>query len=112
MSFIGGKIDVHTFRSPNEQIERLIPGRLSYASVKFSGALPLLDNGPIDWFENMRNGIVDRRAARIALLDNDMQTELQQINLFELFPIGLEIDIPGSRWFLTVAVQRVDFNAN
>ena len=99
---------VHQVTAPNDPRIHIQLGRTEYKTIRVTGELPL-PSQMLEWFESVRDGNDDRRNGRIILLERDMQTEIHQIEFHEALPIGLDIDLAGSRWFMTLAVELIEF---
>jgi hypothetical protein len=105
-STVTARIDVLAVRSGNDNTVRLAPGLASYQTIRLSGSLPVSAT-TFAWFEQTRTQVEQRRAGSVIILNRNAE-ELQRFNFFEAFPVGFEIDIPESRWHLTIAFEWLE----
>jgi len=99
---------VHNVTTPNDPRIHIKLGRTDYKAVKVTGELPP-PREMLDWYKSIRNGNDDRRAGAIILSAND-GSEIHRIMFYEALPVGLDIELAGSRWIMTLAVELIEFH--
>ncbi len=99
---------VHNVTTPNDPRIHIKLGRTDYKAVKVTGELPP-PREMLDWYKSVRNGNDDRRAGAIILNAND-GSEIHRIMFYEALPVGLDIELAGSRWIMTLAVELIEFH--
>ena len=109
ISPLSAAMDVQKVTAPNDPRVHIQLGRTAYKTIRVSGELPLRGD-MLEWFEQVRDGRDERRSGSVILLENDMQTEIQRMNFFEALPIGVDVELAGSRWVMTLAVELIDFS--
>jgi hypothetical protein len=98
---------VHKVTMPNDPQIHIELGRTEYKTIKLVGELPL--PGDIyDWFKSVSGGNDDRRGGQIILLAND-GSDMDRIEFTDALPVGLDIELAGSRWVMTLAVEFIQF---
>ena len=98
---------VHNVTTPNDPRIHIKLGRTEYKAIKGTGELPP-PRDMLDWYRDVRNGNDDRRAGVIVLSAND-GSDIHRILLREALPVGLDIELAGSRWIMTLAVELIEF---
>lgn len=99
---------VHNVTTPNDPRIHIKLGRTDYKAIKVTGELPP-PREMLDWYKGVRNGNDDRRAGAIVLSAND-GSEIHRIMFHEALPVGLDIELAGSRWLMTLAVELIEFH--
>ncbi len=99
---------VHNVTTPNDPRIHIKLGRTDYKAIKVTGELPP-PREMLDWYRDVRNGNDDRRAGAIVLNAND-GSDIHRILFREALPVGLDIELAGSRWIMTLAVELIEFH--
>ena len=109
-STVSAVMEVNRFTVPDDPRIRIQLGRTEYQTIRITGPLPLPAE-VITWFEGVRAGQNDRRSGSIILLEDDRRTEIRRMNFYESLPVQLDVELHESRWYLTVAVELIEFSA-
>lgn len=98
---------VHNVTTPNDPRIHIKLGRTEYKAIKVTGELPP-PREMLDWYKGVRNGNDDRRTGVIILNAND-GSEIHRMAFYAALPVGLDIELAGSRWIMTLAVELIEF---
>ena len=90
----------------NDRVVRKKPGRTTYSNIVLERGYTATDD-LFKWRKNIEDGIIDRRAGTVTLLDNDGETIVAEFNFYEAWPckwIVPEVDSDQSG----MAIERIE----
>lgn len=67
------------------------PGPTRFDPFTFERPFSLVQDGVGQWYENLRNGIVDKRSISLIFRDGPGGTEVGRLNVFEAWPCGFAL---------------------
>lgn len=85
MSGMNSKTEIIEFKQGMDRHIRKKPGRTTYDNIVLERGYTATDD-LWKWRKNIEDGIIDRRAGTITVLDTDMTSIVKQFNFFEAFP--------------------------
>ena len=85
MSGMYSETEVIEFKQGNDKVVRKKPGRTTYANITLERGFTATDDLWL-WRKNIEDGIIDRRAGTITMLDQDLDTIVAQYNFYEGWP--------------------------
>ena len=85
MSGMSSETEVVEFKQGNDKVVRKKPGRTTYSNITLARGYTATDD-LAKWRKNIEDGVIDRRAGTITVLDNDGSTVVAEFNLFEAWP--------------------------
>ncbi|MBT3219131.1 MAG: phage tail protein [Proteobacteria bacterium] len=85
MSGMDSETEVIEFKQGNDKVVRKKPGRTTYANITLERGFTATDDLWL-WRKNIEDGIIDRRAGTITMLDQDLDTIVAQYNFYEGWP--------------------------
>jgi phage tail-like protein len=85
MSGMASETEVIEFKQGNDMVVRKKPGRTTYANIVLERGYTATDD-LWQWRKNIEDGVIDRRAGTITLLDQDGDRQVAQFNFYEGWP--------------------------
>ena len=106
VSGMDSQTEVVEFKQGNDMVVRKKPGRTTYSNIVLERGYTATDD-LFKWRKNIEDGIIDRRAGTITMLDNDLETIVAEFNFYEAWPckwVVPEIDSDQSG----MAIERIE----
>jgi len=106
MSGMTSETEIIEFKQGNDRVVRKKPGRTTYSNIVLERGYTATDD-LFKWRKNIEDGIIDRRAGTITVLDNDLETIVAEFNFYEAWPckwIVPEMDSDQSG----MAIERIE----
>jgi len=106
MSGMTSETEIIEFKQGNDRVVRKKPGRTTYSNIVLERGYTATDD-LFKWRKNIEDGIIDRRAGTITMLDNDLETIVAEFNFYEAWPckwVVPEIDSDQSG----MAIERIE----
>jgi phage tail-like protein len=113
MSGMASETEIIEFKHGNDRYVRKKPGRTSYSNIVLERGYTATDD-LFRWRKNIEDGVIDRRAGTITVLDNDGETIVAEFNFYEAWPhkwVVPEVDAEKSGMAIErieLAVERVE----
>jgi phage tail-like protein len=85
MSGMTSETEVIEFKQGNDMVVRKKPGRTTYSNIVLERGYTATDD-LWQWRKNIEDGVIDRRAGTITLLDQDGDRQVAQFNFYEGWP--------------------------
>ena len=85
MSGANSKTEIIEFKHGNDNVVRKKPGRTTFDNITLERGYTATDD-LWRWRKNIEDGIIDRRAFSVHVMDNDLTTVVSQYNGFEGWP--------------------------
>lgn len=85
MSGMVSETEIIEFKQGNDRVVRKKPGRTSYTNIVLERGYTATDD-LWKWRKNIEDGIIDRRAGTITVLDNDGESIVAEFNFYEAWP--------------------------
>jgi phage tail-like protein len=90
MSGMTSETEIIEFKQGNDKVVRKKPGRTTYSNIVLERGYTATDDLWL-WRKNIEDGIIDRRAGTITVLDQDLDTIVASFNFYEGWP---------SKWYV------------
>jgi phage tail-like protein len=106
MSGMTSETEIIEFKQGNDRVVRKKPGRTTYSNIVLERGYTATDD-LFKWRKNIEDGIIDRRAGTITVLDNDLETIVAEFNFYEAWPckwVVPEMDSEQSG----MAIERIE----
>ena len=106
MSGMTSETEIIEFKQGNDRVVRKKPGRTTYSNIVLERGYTATDD-LFKWRKNIEDGIIDRRAGTVTVLDNDGETIVAEFNFYEAWPckwIVPEVDSDQSG----MAIERIE----
>ena len=106
MSGMTSETEIIEFKQGNDRVVRKKPGRTTYSNIVLERGYTATDD-LFKWRKNIEDGIIDRRAGTITVLDQDLETIVAEFNFYEAWPckwIVPEMDSDQSG----MAIERIE----
>ena len=106
VSGMDSETEIIEFKQGNDRVVRKKPGRTTYSNIVLERGYTATDD-LFKWRKNIEDGIIDRRAGTVTLLDNDGETIVAEFNFYEAWPckwIVPEVDSDQSG----MAIERIE----
>ena len=106
VSGMDSETEIIEFKQGNDLVVRKKPGRTTYNNIVLERGYTATDD-LWQWRKNIEDGIIDRRAGTITMLDNDLETIVAEFNFSEAWPckwVVPEIDSDQSG----MAIERIE----
>jgi phage tail-like protein len=106
MSGMTSETEIIEFKQGNDRVVRKKPGRTTYSNLVLERGYTATDD-LFKWRKNIEDGVIDRRAGTITMLDQDLETIVAEFNFYEAWPckwIVPEIDSDQSG----MAIERIE----
>ena len=106
VSGMDSETEVIEFKQGNDMVVRKKPGRTTFANIVLERGYTATDD-LFKWRKNIEDGIIDRRAGTITVLDNDLETIVAEFNFYEAWPckwVVPEMDSEQSG----MAIERIE----
>ncbi|MGC6491744.1 MAG: phage tail protein [Myxococcota bacterium] len=113
MSGMTSETEVIEFKQGNDRVVRKKPGRTTYTNIVLERGYTATDD-LWKWRKSIEDGVIDRRAGTITVLDNDGETIVAEFNFYQAWPCKWhvpEIDSDQSGMAIEkieLAVERVE----
>ena len=85
MSGMDSETEVIEFKQGNDMVVRKKPGRTTYANITLERGYTATDD-LWQWRKNIEDGVIDRRAGTITVLDQDMDAVVAEFAFYEGWP--------------------------
>jgi len=106
MTGMTSETEIIEFKQGNDRVVRKKPGRTTYSNIVLERGYTATDD-LFKWRKNIEDGIIDRRAGTITVLDQDLSTIVAEFNFYEAWPckwIVPEVDSDQSG----MAIERIE----
>lgn len=113
MSGMTSETEIIEFKQGNDIVVRKKPGRTTYSNIVLERGFTATDD-LWKWRKNIEDGIIDRRAGTVTMLDQDLKTITAQYNFYEGWPAKWhvpELDSDQSAMAIEkveIAVEKVE----
>jgi len=85
VSGMDSETEVIEFKQGNDKVVRKKPGRTTYANITLERGYTATDD-LWKWRKNIEDGIIDRRAGSVVILDQNVEKEVGRYNFYEAWP--------------------------
>ena len=90
VSGMDSETEIIEFKQGNDKVVRKKPGRTTYANIVLERGYTATDD-LWQWRKNIEDGLIDRRAGTLIIMDNDGETVISRYNFFEGWPCKWEV---------------------
>ncbi len=90
VSGMATETEIIEFKQGNDKVVRKKPGRTTFANIVLERGYTSTDALWL-WRKNIEDGLIDRRAGTLIVLDNDGESEVTHYNFFEAWPCKWEV---------------------
>ena len=85
VSGMDSETEIVEFKQGNDKVVRKKPGRTTYANITLERGYTATDD-LWKWRKNIEDGIIDRRAGSVVILDQNVEKEVGRYNFYEAWP--------------------------
>jgi phage tail-like protein len=90
VSGMASETEIIEFKQGNDKVVRKKPGRTTYSNIVLERGYTSTDT-LFRWRKNIEDGLIDRRAGTLIIMDNDGETVISRYNFFEGWPCKWEV---------------------
>ena len=106
VSGMDSETEIVEFKQGNDKVVRKKPGRTTYANIVLERGFTATDD-LWKWRKNIEDGIIDRRAGSVVILDQNVEKEVGRYNFYEAWPCKWYVpDMSGDS--SAMAIEKIE----
>jgi len=106
VSGMDSETEIVEFKQGNDKVVRKKPGRTTYANITLERGYTATDD-LWKWRKNIEDGIIDRRAGSVVILDQNVEKEVGRYNFYEAWPCKWYVpDMSGDS--SAMAIEKIE----